>query len=178
MRNAAVVLAASVAFLAAGGSAHGPAIAQAAAASAMLDRLVGTWDGPGTFVDSAYSKAGTADAKTTCAWSNDRQFVICQQHVVMNGKSTDDVAVYTYDAAAQKYHFYNIGPARANATELTVAGDTMTYSDSFTDGSKHVSTRTLNVWSSPKSYTWRAEYSLDGGATWTLMGSGTATRTN
>jgi hypothetical protein len=40
--------------------------------SAQLDRLVGTWDSPGTFVDSAYSKAGTAHATTTCAWSQDR----------------------------------------------------------------------------------------------------------
>ncbi|HEV7179506.1 MAG TPA: hypothetical protein VGN11_06520 [Candidatus Baltobacteraceae bacterium] len=146
------------------------------AGTAQFDRLVGTWDGPGTFVDSAYSQAGTANAVTTCAWSENHVFVICQQRVVMNGKPSSDVSVYAYDEAAKKYHFYNIGVASANGTQLRVDARSMTYTDTFTDGAKHVTTRTLNVWENPGRYTWRSEYSLDGGATWTLMGSGTATK--
>jgi hypothetical protein len=52
----------------------------------------------------------------------------------------------------------------------------MTYPGSFTDGDKRVAIRTLNLWSGPGRYSWRAEYSLDGEKTWILMGSGTATR--
>ena len=48
-------------------------------ALALLDRLAGTWDSPGTFVNSAYSKAGTARATTTCAWSDDRFLLICSK---------------------------------------------------------------------------------------------------
>ena len=143
---------------------------------AELDRLTGTWDGTGTFVDGPYSKAGTARATTTCAWSDDRIFLICQQSVMLDGKPDHDVAIYTYDAATGKYHFYSIGVARANTTTLTVSGNTITYSDSFTDGSKHVLTRTLNVWDAPQSYAWRSEYSLDGGTHWLPMGSGRSTR--
>ncbi|MBV8117617.1 MAG: hypothetical protein JOY69_11280 [Candidatus Eremiobacteraeota bacterium] len=141
-----------------------------------LDRLVGTWQGSGAFVDSAYSKAGSAQAMTTCAWSTDRLFLICQQSVSLSGKSDDDVAIYTYDSAAAKYHFYNVGVARFGNTDIRVRGNTIEYDGSFTDGAKHVLTRTLNVWESPQRYSWRAEYSVDGGAHWTLMGSGASTR--
>ncbi|HEY1655668.1 MAG TPA: hypothetical protein VGF86_11165 [Candidatus Tumulicola sp.] len=54
--------------------------------------------------------------------------------------------------------------------------ESMTYPGSFTDGDKRVAIRTLNLWSGPGRYSWRAEYSLDGEKTWILMGSGTATR--
>jgi hypothetical protein len=145
-------------------------------ALALLDRLAGTWDSPGTFVDSAYSKAGTARATTTCAWSDDRFFLICQQSVVMNGKPAHDVAIYTYDPAAKTYRFYNVGVASSSGTPIGVTKDAITYSGSFTDGDKHVLTRTSNVWSSPQRYAWRSEYSLDGGTSWTLMASGIATR--
>lgn len=75
------------------------------AALDLLDKLVGTWQSSGTFVDSAYSKVGTATATTTCAWSADRYFLICQQSVMMGAKATHDVAIYTYDDAAHAYKF-------------------------------------------------------------------------
>jgi hypothetical protein len=137
-----------------------------------LDRLVGTWQSSGTFVNSAYSNPRTVTATTTCAWSNDRVFLICQQSALADGKAVEAVAIYTYDDAKQKYHFYTVQPGRADSTQLAVSPTTIEYDDSFTDGSKKVLTRTLNVWETPRRYTWRAEYSLDGGITWTLMGSG------
>lgn len=142
---------------------------------AQLDRFVGTWQSSGTFVDSAYSKAGSATATTSCTWSSDRLFLICQQNVTMNGKPADDIAIYTYDDTTGKYHFYNVSPGNANSTKLAVDDSSVTYTDSFTDGAKNVLTRTLNVWQSPQRYTWRSEYSLDAGKTWVLMGSGAST---
>jgi len=137
-----------------------------------LDRLVGSWQSNGTFVDSVYSKAGSATATTRCAWSDDRLFLLCQQHVVLDGKLTDDVAIYTYDDATQAYRFYNVGTARENSTQIDVSANGITYDGEFTDGAKRVLTRTRNVWESARAYSWRAEYSLDGGTTWVLMGSG------
>jgi hypothetical protein len=142
---------------------------------AQLDRLAGTWKSNGTFVDTAYSKAGTATASTTCAWTGDHLFLLCQQSVEMGGKANHDVAIYTYDEATNTYHFYNVGVEQMRTAQLSVDATSMTYGGSFDDGSKHVLTRTLNVWQSPKAYTWRAEYSLDNGATWTQMGSGAST---
>ena len=168
------------------GSLHTVALAAAAAwaigipagASAApldeLNRFAGTWQSQGSFVDTPYSKAGDASATTTCEWSIDRSFMICQQRVIMNGKPDDDIAIYTYDQAAQAYHFYNVRPTQSTSITITIAGDTITYPFSFTDQGKTVMVRTLNLWKNPSLYTWRTEYSLDGGATWKLMASGTS----
>lgn len=141
-----------------------------------LDRLVGTWDAPGTFVDSAYSKAGTARATTTCAWSGDHVFLICQQQVTTQAGTDDDVALYTYDPAGKTFRFYHVSRTSTSGSTIAVTPSEIVYSGSFADGDKQVTTRTLNVWQSPQHYTWRAEYSLDGGKSWVLMGSGSATR--
>ncbi|MEO6835496.1 MAG: hypothetical protein ABI231_06265, partial [Candidatus Tumulicola sp.] len=45
-------------------AARTPVAAQQDPAVAALDRLTGTWEGLGTFVDSAYGKAGSARATT------------------------------------------------------------------------------------------------------------------
>ena len=90
----------------------------------------------------------------------------------MNGKPAHDVAIYTYDPAAKTYRFYNVGVASSSGTPIGVTKDAITYSGSFNDGDKHVLTRTLNLWSSPQRYAWRAEYSLDGGTSLDADGLG------
>ena len=150
-------------------------IAAAPSGLAQLDRFVGTWQSTGTFVASAYSKAGEATATTTCGWSTDRLFLICQQSVTLNGTPIHDVAIYTYDDATKTYHYYNVNVTRGDGAQIAVDGDTITYAGSFMDGSKRVLTRTLNVWVSPQRYTWRSEYSADDGKSWTLTASGVST---
>ena len=139
-----------------------------------LNRFVGTWQSQGTFVDTPYQKAGSATATTTCAWSNDGAFMICQQSASMNGTHDNDLGIYTYDSAAGAYRFFNVHASRTTSSTITVAGNTITYPFTFDDNGKTVTIRTLNVWDDPKSYRWRTEYSTDGGTTWTLMGSGTS----
>jgi hypothetical protein len=137
-----------------------------------LDRFSGTWHSQGTFVETPYSTAGTSSATTICAWAADHLFMICSQSVMMAGKRDDDVAVYSYDDAASAYRFFNIRPSRIASTTITVKGDTVTYPFTFTDKGKNVTIRTLNVWKTADLYTWRTEYTIDGGTTWTLMASG------
>jgi hypothetical protein len=74
------------------------------------------------------------------------------------------------------YRFFNIGSDGADGSVISVEGDTVTYSNSFTDKGKQVTIRTLNVWESPTLYRWRTEYSADSGKTWTPMAVGTAQR--
>lgn len=48
----------------------------------VLNRWVGgRWVGDGHLLDSDYSKAGKATGVSTCAWSPDRIFVVCDQDV-------------------------------------------------------------------------------------------------
>ncbi len=141
-----------------------------------LDRFAGTWQSQGTFVDSPYSKAHSANATTTCAWSNGRTFMICQQRVSTDGAVETGVAVYAYDDASKSYRFTNVQVQRTTSMTIGVAGNTITYPVSFTDKGKSVTIRTLNVWDNPRLYHWRTEYSLDGGATWSLMASGSSQR--
>jgi hypothetical protein len=138
-----------------------------------LERFAGTWHSQGTFVDTPYSNAGTATATTTCAWSTDRLFMICQQAVNMGGKADDDLGIYSYDESAG-YRFFNVRPARISSTIITVSGETITYPFTFTDKGQNVTIRTLNVWKNPSFYTWRTEYTTDGGKNWKLMASGTS----
>lgn len=141
-----------------------------------LDRFAGTWHSQGTFVDSPYGKAGTADATTTCAWSTSHTFMICQQSVTMSGATTADVAIYTYDADAKVYRFYNVQTNRAVPIVITVDDKSVTYPVSFKNNGRDVTIRTVNVWDSPSLYRWRTEYSNDNGATWVPMASGTSQR--
>jgi hypothetical protein len=104
--------------------------------------------------------------------------VICQQRVVVNQVEQHDVAIYTYDSAAQTYRFDNIGMARVGTTAINVDANTITYPGSFADGTKTVTTRTTNVWDDPDHYRFSTEYSLDGGSQWTTMLTGTARRTH
>lgn len=161
------------------------AIALAMAGSAMpagaapldeLDRFTGTWQSQGTFVNTPYSKAHSATGTTTCAWSDDHTFMICQQRVSDSGDLETDVAVYTYDDAAKVYRFSNIQRQHTTSLTITITGNTVTYPLTFVDNGKNVSIRTLNIWESPTLYRWRTEYSLDDGATWKLMASGTSQR--
>jgi hypothetical protein len=70
-----------------------------------LDRFAGTWQTQGTFLATPYSKAATASGTTTCAWSNDHLFMICQQTVTLGETLDHDVTIYSYDETAKAYHF-------------------------------------------------------------------------
>jgi hypothetical protein len=154
-----------------------PSPATAAPVDAM-GRFVGTWESAGTFTDSAYSKAGSVSGSTTCGWSIDHDFLICQQRVVLGKTEQHGIAIYTYDPAAEKYRFYNVGATQVGSTAIAVDPTTITYTDTYSDGGKTVTNRTLNVWDDPDHYHFSTEYSLDGGAHCTTILSGTAHRTH
>jgi hypothetical protein len=130
-----------------------------------LDRFAGTWQSQGTFLETPYGKASSSSATTTCAWSIDHAFMICQQNVSMGGKQEDDLGIYTYDATANVYRFYNVRASATTSTTITVAGNTITYPFSFTDNGKNVTIRTVNIWENANLDRWSSEYSIDSGAT-------------
>jgi hypothetical protein len=149
--------------------------ARAATGAEALQPLEGNWESSATATNTAYSKAGSTTATTSCAWSVARDYLICQQNVTSAGQVTHDVAVYTYDAASAKYHFYAI---RSNGiSDVGIAVDTtgIMYTNAFTDAGKTVTVRTMNVWDDPDHYRFWTEYTSDG-VHWVRMLTGTAHR--
>jgi hypothetical protein len=140
-----------------------------------LGRLEGTWQSSAAFVDSPYSKAGATSGTTVCAWSDGRDFLICQQDVVTSGVTTHDVAVYTYDPQAARYRFYAARTNGVSDVAIAVDDGSITYTNSFADGGKNVTIRTLNVWDDPDHYRFWTEYTTDG-SHWTKMLTGSAHR--
>jgi hypothetical protein len=143
-----------------------------------LNRLAGTWQSQGTFVETPYSSAGPASGTAVCAWSNDRVFMICQQSATLAGKRDDNVAIYSYDDSAAVYRFYNVHSDHMTSSAITVDAHTITYPFSFSNGGQSVNIRTINEWTTPNSYNWRTEYSIDAGSTWMPMASGTSQRSS
>ncbi len=143
-----------------------------------LNRFVGTWESSGSFAATSYSRPSTVSGTTVCAWSTGHDFVICQQRVTVNQVERHDIAIYTYDTAAQEYRFDNIGTAHVATTAIAVDGQTITYPGTFADGEKTVKTRTTNIWDDADNYHFTTEYSLDDGGHWTTMLSGAARRTH
>jgi len=140
-----------------------------------LGRLEGNWDSTATSLQTPYSTAGTSGVKTSCAWSTGRDFLICQQTVTGESQVAHSVAIYTYDAAGAKYHFYAARVTGVADVGITVDTTGIMYTNTFTDGGKNVTIRTLNVWDDPDHYRFWTEYTIDG-QHWTKMLTGSSHR--
>lgn len=69
-----------------------------------LGRWVGgKWSGEGSMVNTEFSKAMTVSGVTTCAWSPDHVFVICDQAVKANDKPGRQLSLYGYDLDAASF---------------------------------------------------------------------------
>jgi len=147
----------------------------------VLSRWVGgKWAGSGQFVDSDYSKANKASATTTCAWSPDHVFVICDQDIIFGGKPMHDLSIYTFDFKSNRFYFYGISlgdeKPRSTALDISENGNRWTYSSTDDIKGKAVQFRTTNQFHGNDHIEWWTEYSVDGGKTWTKTGGGKESR--
>lgn len=147
----------------------------------VLNRWVGgKWVGTGQFVDSDYSKANKASATTTCAWSPDHIFVVCDQDVNFGGTPMRDLSIYSFDAKSGRFYFYGVSlgqeKARNPGLEITQNGDRWTYLNTADIKGKSVQFRTTNQFHGNDQVEWWSEYSADGGKTWTKTGEGKESR--
>jgi hypothetical protein len=134
-----------------------------------LTRFVGTWHSRGTFYATPFSRAGSVHGVTTCKWSDNRQYLICQQAFIARGQPDSDVAVYTWNPVTRSYMFYSIGRTRETGLTISVGPRSVTYLNTFTRGSTKVTFRTLNLFDAPNAYRFETQYSLDGGRSWHTM---------
>jgi hypothetical protein len=147
----------------------------------VLNRWVGgKWVGNGQFVDSAYSSANKASAVTTCAWSPDHVFVICDQDINFGGTPMRDLSIYAFAPKTSKFYFYGISlgqeKPRNTGLEITDNGNRWVYSSSDEIKGKTVEFRTINQFQTSDAVQWWTEFSADSGRTWTKTGEGKETR--
>ena len=146
-----------------------------------LNRWVGgKWVSSGTFVASTYSQASKATAVTTCAWSPDHIFVVCDQDINFGGTPMRDLSIYAFASKTNKFYFYGVslGQEKPRSTSLGISdnGNRWVYSSTDDIKGKSVEFRTVNQFHGKDTVEWRSEFSTDGGKTWTKTGEGKETR--
>ena len=147
----------------------------------VLNRWVGgTWPLDGRMLDSDYSKAMTVTGVSNCAWSPDHIFVVCDQEVLVDGKSERNLGVYSFDPKTSAYHYVELSPEgrRPQLSDLIISpdGNRWEYRGTEDVNGKTVQFRSVNEYAGPDHITWWSEYSTDGGQHFTKMNSGTETR--
>jgi len=145
-----------------------PLDAQAAKEASGLNALgayLGVWHGQGVAKGTPYSKAANDSAETTCNWSPNHGFLLCDQIVhTPEGTTQNDLSIYTYNEKAHAYAFFGLSrdDSHVRAPKLTINGKRWIYLGQFDDGGKHIQFRTVNDFTSATAVTYRAEYSEDG----------------
>ena len=140
----------------------------------------GKWVGDAHSVDTEYTKAGSGGGVSTCAWSPDHIFVVCDQDVEDNGQKLRFLSVYAFDPENSSYHFYGMSPEggrpRAGDVAVTENGAHWEYLTKTTIKDKPVWFRTVNQFKSNDLVDWWSEYSTDEGKSWTKTGGGSEKR--
>ena len=147
----------------------------------VLNRWVGgKWVGDSHFLDSDYSKAGTGGGVSTCAWSPDHIFVVCDQDAKDNGTAMRFLSVYSFDPVTNTYHFYGLSPdgsrPRSGDVSISADGAHWEYLTKTDIKGKQVWFRTVNQFLGNDKVEWWSEYSTDEGKQWTKTGGGSEKR--
>jgi len=158
-----------------------PALATDKPSADVLGRWVGgKWVGDAHFVDTDFSKAGTGGGVSTCAWSPDHIFVVCDQDVQDNGKAMRFLSVYSFDPAAGSFHFFGLSPdgdrPRVGDVSISENGAHWEYLTKTTIKGAPVWFRTTNQFKSNDQVDWWSEYSKDEGKNWVKTGGGAESR--
>ena len=134
-----------------------------------LDVFVGTWKAEAT--DSA--SKGKISAVNTCAWSPGGRFLIADQAVNMNGTTTNNLSIYSYNTGTDDYTLTLVGvPGREPFTvPIACSGDTLIYHGAYTDNGKRYYNRTLNIFNSRDHYVYLIQTSEDS-VHWRTNGEG------
>ena len=158
-----------------------PAIAAASQTADVIDRWVGgKWTSDAHFYETEFSKASTGSSVTTCAWSPDHIFVVCDQDVTDNGATLRFLSVYAFDPKSSTCHFYGLSPEgdrpRTGDVDISADGARWEYVTRTQIKDKPVWFRTINQFPDNDHVNWWSEYSTDEGRHWTRSGEGAESR--
>jgi hypothetical protein len=153
--------------------------AQADDPAKKLEAFVGKWESESTRLETPFSHADKITSSLECRWSPQGDFLVCEQFITdSNGKHTQ-LSIYSYNSKDGNYSISSLaGPGSKpwNGT-ITLDGKVWTYPGAFEANGKKIVSRTINDFSVPGKYTFKSEFSEDGGAHWTTTLQRTAHKT-
>lgn len=134
-----------------------------------LGVFLGTWKAESTDTGAA----GKISAVSTGSWSPIGDFLVVEQVVDNNGTKTNNLSIFQYNPATDDYTLTLVGiPGMAPFTvPMAYSGDTLVFHSEYTDNGVKKYNRTLNVFSSPKSYRYIIQNSTDS-VNWQTAGAG------
>jgi hypothetical protein len=138
-----------------------------------LDKLkvfVGTWNAHGNPDSTGQTPPS---AVTTCQWSANGKFLVCDQLVTNKGLVTNNLSIYSYNEGKDTYTLSLVGVPGMDPFSIPIAykGDELIYSSDYSADGKTTYIRTLNIFSSTTDYIYQVQ-SSDDGIHWTTTASG------
>jgi len=127
-----------------------------------LALFVGTWKAEN---DPDSTGKSPVSAISSCQWSPNGNYLICDQQVTNEGTTTNNLSIYSRNSDKDAFTLTVVGVPGMEpfSIPITYKGDELYYLGSYTDNSgKKVYTRTINRFDSPSSYTFMVQSSADG----------------
>lgn len=144
---------------------------------------VGRWHEVVQTKETAFSHAATHPAHTTCAWSADGGYMVCEYlSEKVDPKETqrsDHLSIFAYDREGKAYKHLGIskGYKTLEETPISIEGNLWHYNyEVSTASGKKIDMRDSYEFVTPEKRITRIEVSLDGGRTWTLMSESVGTK--
>jgi hypothetical protein len=140
-----------------------------------LGVFAGTWRGEN---DPDSTGKSPVVAISTCQWSPNGKYLVCDQRVTNQGATTNNLSIYSRDPDKDGYTLTLVGipGMQPFSIPITYKGDEFYYLGSYTDDKgKKVYTRTVNTFLSTTSYTFKVQSSEDG-EHWTTSIQGKSTK--
>jgi Protein of unknown function (DUF1579) len=145
--------------------------------TAKLGAFLGQWESEGKDYETVYGHARQITSKTSCNWSANGGFLICDQiNQDSTGTSHNQLTVYAYNKKDGTYTYSTFQDAGAKpfTGTLKIEGNVWTYSGgNFEQSGKKVRFQTVNVFTSSSVETFKVEFSENDGP-WTTSGEGTS----
>lgn len=154
-----------------------PAKPPATLETAKLGAFLGQWESEGKTLETAYSHTKQTSSKTSCNWSGNGNFLICDQtNKGTDGATHNQLTIYAYNEKDGNYTYSSFQDpgAKPFTASLKIEGNTWTYTGgNFEQNGKKVRFQTINVFESSSVENFKIQYSENDGP-WVVTGEGTA----
>lgn len=143
-----------------------------------LAYFAGVWSSAGKMEAGPFGPGGEMRALTKCQWFEGGFQLICRGAGTGPTGQIYNLGIMGYNTDTQRYTYYGIDNAgNGDLAHGQVSGTTWTWEGSWTLGDRNLKTRYVIEAKGPVTYDWKWEIESGDGKGWTLVASGTDTRT-